>query len=376
MYYYTSIVIFLVIMIIVALYVYWRAGKWIDFFGGTKTKWWVRLLRIVCSLFIGYLCHNTWSTIGMVSLHLLAAFWLTDAVAVLMRIILGKKKESKCYYVLHCVYGWGVVPIILFAVVMGYGFYTMNHIQKTEYDVMTVKQIDDYNVALLTDIHYDTVQNPDILKEKIVQINKENPDIVILGGDIVEEGTSKEKMEEVFALLGKMENKYGIYYVYGNHDRQPYTTERTYTNEQLETAITKNGIQILEDKYVEINDEIILAGRDDAAWSGTANRATSKEIYKTLSEEERNKKFMLMIDHQPIGVEENGMEGMDLQLSGHTHAGQIWPVGILSEMTGILNYGMYHRGTCRAIVSSGVAGWRYAIRTGGQCEYVVVHIHQ
>ncbi len=81
-----------------------------------------------------------------------------------------------------------------------------------------------------------------------------------------------------------------------------------------------------------------------------------------------------MADHQPIESEENDAQGVDLQLSGHTHAGQIWPTGVLSELLGALNYGQYRTGGCDVIVSSGIAGWAYAMRTGEHCEYVVVDL--
>ena len=376
MFYFTNIAIFAVMMILVALYVYWKSGNLIEFYGGSPTKWYMRLIRAVIALAIGYLCRNTWNTTAMILLHLLAVFLLMDLIALILRLILRRKKETKWYDVLHRIYHCGFVSVILLAIIMGYGYYNMNHIQKTEYNVTTVKAIQDYDVALLTDIHYGTIQNPNVLQEKIADINAQDPDIVILGGDIVEEGTSKEELEEVFVVLGHLKNKYGIFYVYGNHDRQPYTSERTYTNEELREVIEKNGIRILEDRYIEINDDLILAGRDDAHWSGTAERKSSQEIFEGLSRKEREKKFMLLVDHQPIQTEENGAEGVDLQLSGHTHAGQIWPVGFISEVAGILNYGIYQRGTCRAIVSSGVAGWRYMIRTGEHCEYVMIHLHQ
>lgn len=376
MFYFTNIVIFIVMMVLVAFYVYWKSGNLIEFYGGSPAKWYMRLIRAVIALGIGYLCRNTWNTAAMVLLHLVAMFLILDLIALILRLILRKKRETKWYDILHRTYRLGLVPVLLFVIVMTYGYYNMNHIQETEYHIGTVKAVQNYDVALLTDIHYGTIQNPNVLKEKIADINAKHPDIVILGGDIVEEGTSKEELEEVFSVLGQIENRYGIFYVYGNHDRQPYTSERTYTNEELEAAIEKNGIQILQDRYVEINDDLIIAGRDDAHWSGTAERKSSQEIFEGLSQEDREKKFMIMVDHQPIQVEENDAEGVDLQLSGHTHAGQIWPVGFISEMAGILNYGIYQRGICRAVVSSGVAGWRYAIRTGEHCEYVMVHLHQ
>ena len=73
-------------------------------------------------------------------------------------------------------------------------------------------------------------------------------------------------------MAGKVKTKYGVYYVYGNHDRQPYTTNKAYTEKQLDETIEKNGIHILKDSYTIINDEIILLGRDDAGWGNTSGR--------------------------------------------------------------------------------------------------------
>ena len=85
-------------------------------------------------------------------------------------------------------------------------------------------------------------------------------------------------------------------------------------------------------------------------------------------------RFLLVADHQPVDVEENASEGVDLLLSGHTHAGQIFPVGYLIDLSGGMRYGLYRKGACRVIVSSGEAGWGFPIRTQGKCEYVVVHL--
>lgn len=72
----------------------------------------------------------------------------------------------------------------------------------------------------------------------------------------------------------------------------------------------------------------------------------------------------------------NDAQGVDLEVSGHTHAGQIWPVGWLSELTGVLNYGEYQSRECKVIVSSGFTGWGYPLRTEGHCEYVIIHLSQ
>ena len=83
-----------------------------------------------------------------------------------------------------------------------------------------------------------------------------------------------------------------------------------------------------------------------------------------------------MVDHQSIEVEENHNQGVDLELSGHTHAGQIWPAGIYNILRETPNYGEYTEGNMKLIVSSGVAGWRYPVRTGEHCEYALINIEK
>ena len=78
--------------------------------------------------------------------------------------------------------------------------------------------------------------------------------------------------------------------------------------------------------------------------------------------------------YQPIKAEENAAQGVDLELSGHTHAGQIWPMGLVTEFFGALNYGLYQEENCKVIVSSGTAGWAYTVRTGEHCEYVLIDL--
>ena len=374
MHYYIYILFFVLMMALVVGYLYWKSGRMIAFYHGNPTKGKLRLIRIGCSLLVAFFSCNMWTTMSIVLLHLIVLFGVMDVLSIPVRLLLEKKKEKKGYRFLRWFYYSGIIPVALFLVIMVYGFNQMEHIQRTEYHVSTIKQIRDYRIALLSDIHYGTVQSADVLKKAIDDIDAQNPDIVVLDGDIVEEGTSKEEMEEVFALLGSINNKYGIYYVYGNHDRQTYTKEPSYTRQQLENTIQKNGIQILKDCYVRIQDDLILAGRDDAAWGENAVRKETADILSDLTEEDKEKKMIVLLDHQPVQMEENGSAGVDLQLSGHTHAGQLWPVGIFLEAMGQKNYGMYHCGVCRGIVSSGVAGWRYGIRTNGPCEYVMVDL--
>ncbi len=363
--------IFGMVFLAAGAYLYVRVHKMMCFFGLDMKKFQWKALNLAIVVALAAASCNLFSNTAVVILHFIAAFAVIDAVAVILRAIYGKRQQGKLFQVCRFLHQSGVVAaVVAFAIVI-YGFVNMYFVVRADYTVKTDKKVQDYKIVLLTDIHYDTIQKPEVLKKAVEEINAQNPDIVLLGGDIVEEGTSKERMEEVFALLGDIRNQYGIYYVYGNHDRQPYTDSRTYTDEELEYTVLKNGIVILEDEYVEINGDFILAGRGDAAWGNVNHRPSPEEILGDVSRE----KFILMLDHQPVEADINGAAGVDLELSGHTHAGQIWPVGLFTELSGKLNYGEYCEGTCTVIVSSGVAGWKYTMRTGKHCEYVVVNIN-
>ena len=143
-----------------------------------------------------------------------------------------------------------------------------------------------------------------------------------------------------------------------------------YTPEELCRVLTENGIQVLEDDIVEVTDNLTIVGRKDASVA----RSEMSELIFGVDKDA----FVLLLEHQPVGLTENASLGVDLQLSGHTHAGQIWPTGQLSELAGVveLNYGWKKIDDFQVIVSSGIAGWGYPIRTGGHSEYVVITVSE
>ena len=192
----------------------------------------------------------------------------------------------------------------------------------------------------------------------------------LLGGDIVDEGTELAEMQAAISALGAIESEFGVYYVFGNHDRAPYTASPHFTEAELLAALAESGVTVLDDETVLLNGELWLAGRADAG-HGAERKATAALLEGADADD-----FILLIDHQPVGFEENIAAGVDLQLSGHTHNGQIWPVAHIIELfkTADLVYGHRQTGEFHAVVSSGIVGWGYPIRTQGHSEYVVVEI--
>ena len=231
------------------------------------------------------------------------------------------------------------------------------------------KLADEYRIVLMTDTHFGSIQAPEVLEEKVDEINSLNADMIILCGDITDESTTREQLDQVFEIYSRMKSRYGTFYTYGNHDRQEYAVanRRAYTPEEFAEVVRSHGIKILQDDFVNIGNDLVLVGREDKSWKETP-RLSSETLLKDVD----RSRFIIVSDHQPVDAEVNAAQGADLQLSGHTHAGQIYPFGLFIELVGKLNYGEYHRGNLTAIVSSGTTGWGFPIRTEEHCEYVLV----
>ncbi len=270
------------------------------------------------------------------------------------------------------IYKSGSIAIILTAMIMGYGYYNIYQIEKTEYTITKKETVEnDYKIVVLSDLHYGITLNKKQLSQVVKRINKEHADIIVLDGDLVDENTTYNQMKEAFETLGKIKSTYGIYYVYGNHDQNNYASSPNYTKKQLASTIKKSNITILEDQTVTLNQEISLIGRKDKG-DGTNQRKSIKSLTKDLNK--RNE--WIVLDHQPLEYQEVQQAKCDVILSGHTHGGQVWPAGLFSTVFHFneLNYGQKKMDQMNAIVTSGIAGWGYPIRTEHHSEYVVIHI--
>ncbi len=314
----------------------------------------------------GYFIFIKWFIILM---HLTAFLFIADMAALAAR----KLRKAKTYPGwFRFTYQTGLAAILLTAIVTGYAKYNMYRIVCTEYDVTVDKQLSaEYNIALLADMHYGISLDARQLQAAADSIEEHSPDFVILCGDLVDESTKYEQMREAFAILGGIKSTYGVYYVYGNHDRSLYSPSPNFTADQLRDSIIQSGITILEDDVTEINGEIFLVGRADKSITAS-NRKSIQELLNGL---DRNR-TVIVADHQPAEYDLLEEAGCQLVLSGHTHAGQTFPLGLLNDLIGFSdqNYGYKKRGNLNAVVTSGIAGWGYDLRTEQHSEYVIIHV--
>ncbi len=357
--------------IIIGIYSFFRVKFALNDCKLSKNK--VLIISAIISIFALICCLNPWSNAAICALYL----FLCSVFADIIRLIVKYPLKDKHLRFIPKLHKKGGLAVIFFIIIIIAGLYGMNHIDQTEYN-MTTQKIgnDSYKVLFISDTHYGSVQNPQLLKDYISKMNDLKPDIVILGGDIVDERTSNSEMKEVFYELSKINSTYGTYYIFGNHDTEPSKTDyengnRTFTDIELNQTIRKNGITILDDEKTTINGDIVLIGRSDAEWDGNAQRTNVSEM---LNESDLSK-YVIVADHQPLEGMENSKLGVDLQVSGHTHGGQVFPYKEVLELMGINSYGEYTFGDMKQIVSSGFTGWGWGIRNEAKCEYVLININ-
>ena len=290
----------------------------------------------------------------------------------LIYFIIKKITKYKPNKIVQYIYRFGIIPMICTAIVFTYGYINIRNIVETDYTIITDKiNTNGYKIALFADVHFGTNINESNLQEVSDNISNKNVDIVLLCGDIVDEGTSYEEMQAVFKILGNTKSKYGTYFVYGNHDTSPYSKSPNYTESDLTLAIKNNNITILKDEMKNISDDLVLVGREDLSGN---ERLDINDLLHNVDKD----KFILVMDHQPEEFIEKAKSGVDLQVSGHTHAGQIFPAGNIMNLFGIsdLYYGTKTVDNMSAIVTSGVSGWGFSIRTQSHSEYVIINIEK
>ncbi len=342
-----------------------RAGK--ACLHGVKAKY-ITLGSVLLSALLMILSCITRGTLLLIILFVTVLGLITDLVNLVIKLI--AKAAHKNPKVWRTMYNLGMMPLAITTIIMIVGYINMTDIRRTDYTIETAKLQSDYRIAFLSDLHFGTTMDTNKLQEIADVISAASPDILILGGDITDESTKKDQMQEAFKILGNIRTKYGCFYIYGNHDRQNYTDKKYFTDSELSNAIESAGITILNDKLFTINDEILLIGREDAG-RNVGQRKTLQELLADTSDS----MFRLVLDHQPIETEAYMTYPCDLQLSGHTHNGQIWPAGYISAISNDVLYGQETIGPCQVIVSSGIAGWGFPIRTEGHSEWVMVTLH-
>mgnify|MGYP002868684329 CR=1 FL=1 len=206
-------------------------------------------------------------------------------------------------------------------------------------------------------------------------IKQENPDAVILVGDFVDDDTTKEDMIAAAEILGQIKTKYGVYFVFGNHDSGYYGPEyRGFSSAELVAELEKNGVKVLRDETVLLDDSFYIVGRKDYSVEKEAmgTRLSMSKLVENLAKD----KYIIVADHQPADYKKQAQSEVDLVVSGHTHGGQLFPFNNVGKWIGAndMIYGHEKRRKTDFIVTSGISDWAIKFKTGTKSEYVVINI--
>ena len=328
--------------------------------------------------FFGFLCVAVLAvTLGIIFggvnsaiiiVNLMLFFLIANIIAFALRKAL--KKERGLYIE-------GAVTLIAAAVYLGIGYYLAHNVWEKNYTLETSKDIGSLRVVLFADSHVGTTFDGEGLNKYVDEINTKEPDVVVIAGDYVDDGTTKEDMIAACKALGRLETKYGVYLSFGNHDKSYYGSEnRGYSISDLEAELEKNGVTVLNDEYVYLDDRFYIVGRLDKSEENEKKNGSRKSAAELMQGLDKDK-YTIMIDHQPNDYDAEAAAGADLVLSGHTHGGQMLPINRIGELIGAndFTYGHTHIEDTDFIVTSGISDWEIDFKTGCRSEYVVIDVN-
>lgn len=224
-----------------------------------------------------------------------------------------------------------------------------------------LKKVD---IVAVSDVHLGTIVGRSRLDGIVAEINSLDPDLVLLPGDIMDEDLAPVIKQNLGEALRSIKSRFGVYAATGNHE---------FLGDHVDDAcdyLVRHQVTMLRDRSVKIADSFFLVGREDRSCERFLKHPR-KSLGALLAEVDRNYPVILM-DHQPFELHEAADEGVDFQLSGHTHDGQIWPINYIVDGIYDLPWGYKRTGATQFYVSDGVGTWGPPVRIGNRPE--IVHI--
>ena len=251
----------------------------------------------------------------------------------------------------------GAIAVVMVGVFV-YGNLHYRHKYREVLQLTTEKKMTKpVRLLMMSDLHIGYHNQRDELRRWVDIINSENPDLILIAGDIIDGSMRpiiEQRMHEEFRRL-----KAPVYACIGNHE---YYSGEPRARQFYQDA----GIRLLQDSCVVVGDLCII-GRDDRT---NQHRDSLGVVMKGAD----LSKYCILLDHQPYHLEQAERQHVDLQFSGHTHHGQVWPISWITEHVYECAFGAHQRGNTRYYITSGLGLWGGKFRIGTRSEYVVAEV--
>lgn len=252
----------------------------------------------------------------------------------------------------------------LTACILAYGSWHYHHPVVREIGQKIDKPLDkpqaQLRVVAMSDLHLGKSTGKTLLQKYVELVNAQRPDLILIGGDLVDNDLTPLYKQRMYEEFSQLKASAGIYMVPGNHDYFGGGIQ------QLQEFLRETPVVLLRDSLVTLPSGLQILGRDDRR----AKRKPLPEWKRAILPD----KPVIMLDHQPYDLEQTAKAGIDLQFSGHTHRGQVWPLSLISDRMFEMSYGYRQIEASHICVSSGLSLWGPAFRIGTDSEIVVFNL--
>ena len=385
------------VYIIITIYILRWLLRWMRACHHIFAKRWIQVITI---LFVSFIAASILIVFFLPAspvqrwLKLISNYWLgtllyiilTVVIADLIRFILKhckwvnqEKLTSRKIFVIA-----GACCIILISFLSIYGILNARNIRTTNYEVTIDKSaggLNSLNVVLVADLHLGYSTGNRQVSQMVERINEMDADLVVIAGDIFDnEYEALENPDELVRIMSNIKTTYGVYACYGNHDIEEkilagFTFNRDEhkdSDPRMDQLLKDANIQLLRDEVVLIDNAFYLAGRPDYK-----NPGKGIEIRKTPSEltiDLDHQKPIIVMDHEPLELQEIADAGVDLDLCGHTHDGQMFPGNLIMNLLWENPCGYFKKDDMHNIVTSGVGVFGPAMRVGTKSEICNIEV--
>ena len=297
-------------------------------------------------------------TYFLVMIYLLLSFLSADLVRAVNSFAHFSPPGMMTFRFWWLMASFGVIAIALVA-----GNYKFNHPEVVSINLETnkPKQGKELRIVAVSDLHVGFSIRKQQLQRYVQMINDQHPDIVLIAGDFFDRAikpVEKQKMQEE---LRNIHAPKGIYAINGNHEFYSGNLKA------IDNFYRDAGVRLLTDNVAFIDSAFYLIGRDDRT-------NTHRKPLKYLTEGLDPALPTILLDHQPHHLEEAEQNGIDLQISGHTHEGQFFPGNLIVKREFEQAHGYLRKGKTQYYISSGLGIWGPQYRIGTQSELVVINL--
>ena len=253
-------------------------------------------------------------------------------------------------------------PLAFFGLI-GLSLYNAYTPSISYYQLSINKPMKPLRIGMASDLHLGKLFGGKELEQLAKIFNEQKVDVILLPGDIMDDDTVAYDAENMQPHFEKLRAPLGVYATLGNHDILGGKAVQA----DIVKAIQKAGITLLQDQSVTINNELVLIGRHDDL---DKNRPSTQSLLNGVDQNLP----IIVLDHRPSEIELHANLPIDLQVSGHTHKGQIFPANIITKLSYVLDYGYQEINGRHFVVSSGYGFWGVPMRLGSQSEVVIIDL--